>query len=121
MKHFLILLMVVSPFLATSQVSIKPETAIYYLEIEDKYYMELEKDTIQDQLIDGLRSESKAKDEVINTLKEMDALNDSLVVTKDAQITLKEEEITRLNKQVKRHKLEKIGTVIGAILLIILI
>lgn len=121
MKHFLIILLVVSPFFATSQVSIKPETAMYYLEIEDRYFMELEKDTIQDQLIEGLRNESKAKDKIILTMEELVGLKDSLVVTKEEQITLKEEEINLLKKEVRRHKIEKVGTVIGALLLIILI
>ncbi len=106
--------------LAYGQVNITPTTARYYLEVEDKYLLELLKDSVQEELIKGMRNEIVIRQQLIDTQGKAITTLESMVVTKSDQITLKEEEIQQLKKEVRRQKTIKVVSWLGTVLIIII-
>lgn len=99
-----------------AQVEIKRETSLYYLEVEDKYYMELVKDSMQVELINGLRTESELKTQIIENYKDQKSTYESIIVTKDEEISFNKKEVKRLKKD--RTK-ERIG--FGAVIVLLIL
>lgn len=116
-----ILLLICSSLPCFAQVNIKPETARYYLEIEDKYYLELEKDSMQIELIRVLRNESSLKTEIIKLQEESITTLKLLIETKEQQNTLNREEVAILKKELRKEKFLRIVTSVGSVIVIILV
>lgn len=124
MRYFLIFILGLIPFLSPAQdsttVCIKPSTARYYLEVEDEMYVLREKDSLNTQLIINLTEQVLIKDQIIVTYKADSASYESRYVTLLESSTLKQQEIERLEKSVRKERTLKFLAVLGIIIAAIL-
>lgn len=97
-----------------AQVQIPKEVAIYYLHRDEKCTLLEEKDSLNQILISNFREQSLIQQQIITTYK-----NDS--ISYNSIIATKEEEITLLRKDKKRLKRILTGTKIGLVLILILV
>jgi hypothetical protein len=105
MKYFLILLLGCLPFFAAAQdstVQIKPETARYYLEIEDEVFLLREKDSISNELIYNLSSEIRLKDMIITSLQ-----GDTLIYQKREEALIQNAKWLERDLELTEKKLKK--------------
>jgi hypothetical protein len=113
MKYFLTILLGLISFLSPAQVSIKPETARFYLELYDKYQVMIVKDSMQTELISNLREKENLLIQAIGTYKQDSITYNGMLVTKERQLTLKD-------KEIKKEKRLKVVSWIGTGVVIIL-
>ncbi len=115
--RWLVILFLSMSINSIAQVEIKKETALYYLEVEDKYRLELVKDTLQTELIYGLKQESTLKSEIINSYQSREELYEEMIVTLKEEVTLNRKEVKRIQKNRLKEKLEDEAIIVLIILI----
>jgi len=124
MKHFLVLLLALTPFLSAAQdstVVIKPSTARYFLEIHDEVFVLREKDSVSNELIYNQALMLEIKDKVIASYQQDSVEYQKRDEAYNNHLTLVREQLTEANKEVGRQKLLKwlaIGLGVAGILLL---
>ena len=110
MKHFLVLLLALTPFLSAAQdstVVIKPSTARYFLEIHDEVFVLREKDSVSNELIYNQALMLEIKDKVIASYQQDSVEYQKRDEAYNNHLTLVREQLTEANKEVGRQKLLK--------------
>ena len=102
-------------------VCIPDSVASYFLEQDDRVKILTKKDSLSQQLISDLQLSVDTRDLYITTLQNTNKALTGINGTKDKQLLLKDEEIKLAKKEIKRQKFQKVLTMVGSGLIIILI
>lgn len=120
MRYLILLLFPLCSYAQDSTVCIKPSTARYYLETEDRMYVLQEKDSINGLLITNLGEQVLTKDRIIRTY-EMDSelyleYIDNLLLENSLYIDSNEKLERKLRLRKALEVLGIIGLIIASIL-----
>lgn len=110
-----------STYAQDSLVHIKPSTARYYLEVEDKMYLFQEKDSISNELIYNLSSEIHLKDLIIQSFQSDTLIHNAREKALKENIQWVERDLNSAEKEIKRQKKIKWGIMGLAVALLLLL
>lgn len=121
MRVFIVVFFIVVSSNAACQVCIPDSTAAYFLRQDDRVTILSKEKALSQQLITNLELSIDTRDLYITSLQSTNRTLTKIVGTKDEQLLLKDEEIKLTKKEVKRQKFQKVLTMVGSGLIIILI
>ena len=116
-KHFLILLLSVTTFCASSQVTITDEVARFYLEQNEKVKIYEKVVTTKDQRISLLEQKIVQQKVIISTYESDSRSFMGIINTNEDQLKFKDKQLKAADKNIKRLKRQRnivAGTGIGA-------
>lgn len=106
-KYFLILLLGVITFSASSQVTIPDKVARWYLEQASKVKLLEQQDSISSKIIETQGKMLINKDKIIETYQTDSMLYEQVIATKDSIIADKDSQITLYEKKLGRVAFER--------------
>lgn len=114
-KYFLVILSLFPFFAGYSQnkVCIQKETAVYFLEQEERAKILTEKDSLNQEQIKNLGNQLLVKDEIIILYKQDSVSYNNKTTTIQEQLSFKEEELKISKKEIRRQKFLKTLGFIG--------
>lgn len=107
MKYILILL-IIFPFLSQAQVEITNEVADYYLELHDKYKIQNGVIEKQKVTVGQLKFQIITQQSITNSCMSEVVTFNSIIATKDDQLAFKDKENKLAKKEIRKQKLHKV-------------
>lgn len=121
MRHFLIILLGLIPFLSPAQnVCLKPSTARWFLEQSDRAVTLAKKDSLSQQTIFNLNQIISTKDQIILTYQSDSTTYNQILATKNQELEFKDKQLKYAQKEIKRQKFHKVLLGVGTVLVAIL-
>jgi hypothetical protein len=122
MRLIVVFIFIVVGLAAQAQeVKLPPDAARFYLEVYDKYKILEKRDSLNQLLVGNLQSENSAKNLLIQNLESSNRILKEISSIKEQEITLRDEEVKYLKKQLRKQKTKTVLTAIGSGALILLI
>jgi hypothetical protein len=120
-RYFLILFLFLSVTATAQEIELTPDAGRYYLEVHDRYMILVQKDSLNETIIQNFTFTVRNKDLIIKSLTESYKQCGKILVVKDGEILARDDTIKQLRKELWKQKVKTVLVTIGSITLIILI